>query len=130
VMLDYSQENFSAKEKIMILFKEYDTLRAEAISRSGGGYQVIAIFAGLIAAILAWGATHPPVATFWAAVGTLILAAIFSAFLVLRDIYAIARRVAEIERAINHLAGDQELLIWESKRGSAASGLLLRRRYL
>jgi len=126
-MLDYSHEKFSDKEKIMILFKEYDTLRTEVISRSGGGYQVIAIFAGLIAAILAWGATHPPVATFWAAVGTLFAAAIFTAFIVFRDIYVIAGRVAEIEKKINHLAGEQELLIWESKRGSATSGLLLRR---
>lgn len=126
-MLDYSKEKFSDKEKIMILFKEYDTLRAEVISRASGGYQVIAIFAGLIAAVLAWGATHPPVPRFWGAVGTLIAAAIFIAVIVLRDIYVIARRVAEIEKMINHLAGDHELLIWESKRGSATSGLLFRR---
>lgn len=125
-MFDYSQAKFSDKEKIMILFKEYDTLRAEVISRSSGGYQVIAIFGGLFAALLAWGATHPPIAVFWAAVLTLAVGVIFAAFTVFRDIYVIARRLAEIEKTINHLAGDQQLLIWESNRGSAASGLVRR----
>jgi hypothetical protein len=44
-MFNYLEEAFSPKEKVAILFKEYDTLRTEIIGRTAGGYQLIAILA-------------------------------------------------------------------------------------
>jgi hypothetical protein len=125
-MFNYATEAFSAKEKIEILFKEYDTLRAEIINRASGGNQVVAILAGLFGASLAWRATHPPDRIFWTAIAVLFCTGVFLMATAYRDINLVARRLAVIERTINKLSGD-DLLAWESRFGSMAGGWVARK---
>ena len=126
-MFDYASDSFSVKEKIEILFKEYDTLRAEIINRAGWGNQAVAIVAGLFAAILAWGATRPPAGAFWGAVAVVVVTSAGLLIITYRDINLVSRRIAEIESRINRLSGGDDLLGWESRLGSAASGWIMRR---
>jgi hypothetical protein len=125
-MFDYAVETFSAKEKIGILFKEYDTLRTEIIGRAAGGYQLIAITAVIFAAVLGWRASREPDWIFWAGIGLVIATAVFFSWWTRRDINIIARRIRDIEKKINELSGET-LLIWESELGSMAGGWLKRR---
>ncbi len=53
------------EQKIEILFKEYDTLRAEIISRTNNMCQLITIGAAWGVALLAWIGGHRPDRTFW-----------------------------------------------------------------
>lgn len=114
----------SAKDWIPILFKEYDTLRAEILARVNNSYQLHAVASGLIGLtlsnLLAKGAD-----------GKLILAAVttFAApwFLLWLSIHRMirrcARRLQEIEGRINELAG-ADLLRWESHWGLRGRGYL------
>lgn len=124
-MFNYSEETFSPKERIAILFKEYDTLRTEIIGRTAGGYQLIAILAVIFTAILAWRSSHGPDDIFWVAIGVFIVAAVLFSWWAHRDINLIARRIREIELAINSLCGDT-LLIWETTMGGMAGGWVRR----
>lgn len=134
-MLDAAQI-LSAKEQIEILLKEYDTLRAEIIARTTGGYQVISIGAVLFTALLTVVATrtHPAgeVGTkllrstlFWVALGALVVFAGVSMSFTYRDINLIAGRIQQIEQKVNRLAG-VDLLEWESKWGGSKTGWFLR----
>ena len=124
-MFNHSVETFSPKEKIEILFKEYDTLRAEIIGRTAGGYQLIAILAIIFAAILGWRSPHGPDQMFWVAIGVLVGSAIVFGWWAHRDINMIARRISDIELQINEFSG-QTLLIWETQLGGMAGGWALR----
>jgi hypothetical protein len=124
-MFNFSTEEFSRKEKAIILFKEYDTLRAEIIGRTAGGFQLIAILGAVLAAILVLASSSGVDVVFWVAVGVFIISAIAFSWWARRDINLIARRVAEIELEINRLCNDT-LLIWETECGGAAGGWLRR----
>jgi hypothetical protein len=126
-MLNYSTENFSNKEYIAILFKEYDTLRAELISRTVGGFQLISIIAVLSTALLAWGGSHPGSKVLWGGIGVLCVAAGLFFYIAYRDTNLLARRIREIESEINGLAGDRELLKWETHFGASVTGWIIRR---
>src|ERR1039457_6946031 len=125
-MFNYLEEAFSPKEKVAILFKEYDTLRTEIIGRTAGGYQLIAILAIVFGAILGWRSSHGSDAVFWVALGVFFGAALVFWWWARRDINMIARRIRDIELNINRLCGDT-LLIWETSMGGMAGGWLLRR---
>jgi hypothetical protein len=54
-MFDLTKPEFTAKERVLILFKEYDSLREEIIRRSDSHNRFITVVGGVIAATLAVG---------------------------------------------------------------------------
>jgi hypothetical protein len=110
-----------------ILFKEYDTLRAEILERQRGAFQ-LTLIAG---AAFAWFATHMIDSwskygrtgkTIWV-IGGLILLAFFArlANQAMHDAKQISKRLIEIEKKINKIAGEK-LLEWETEWSWTAKG--------
>jgi hypothetical protein len=126
-MPDCSVDSLSNHECIQIIFKEYDTLRAEIIARTTGGFQLISIIALLSSALLAWAGSHSASKVLWVGVGVLCAASALFFYVAHRDVNMLASRVKEIEAEINHLAGDIELLKWETHSGAAVTGWIRRR---
>jgi hypothetical protein len=133
-MLNLSDKEFSKKEMIGILLKEYDALRAEILSRSNSHHQLVGITATLIAATLAFGAArvdfdrgflNANVAVIVAVVISLIAAAMLAAHIAASNTTALGRHIATLEEKINKLAG-AELLSWESCHGAGTQGWLTR----
>jgi hypothetical protein len=114
-------------EAIAILFKEYDTLRAEILNRTNNGYQLIGIGAALGAGLLTWFGAHGVDRMFWISGASFVL--VFAAFTwaMHRDISFAAGRLRQLESEINRLAG-AELLQWETRWGGATSGWIKRKR--
>ena len=101
------------QEKIQILLKEYDTLRAEALQRIGHRFA----FLSLAGAVGGYSFFVTPSLS-----GYQILVLILSAFVLLglwfylgNLIARCAIRIAEIEEEINAMAG-QKLLKWQHER--------------
>ena len=109
-------EEFGPQEQVNVLLKEYDTLRAEIIARTNNCYQLCAA----AAAALAWLTGRANEWTLWALYAFLFLISAGVAFALYRDINALCSRVSTIERGINHLSGDKELLEWETRWGGGS----------
>jgi hypothetical protein len=107
------------KDKVQILFKEYDALRAQILARTSNSYQLWAIGA----AIITWLLSRPVNSMFWILLTPFVV--IFSLFswTARRDINKAAERLRELEREINDLAS-ADLLQWELRWGSAVTGYL------
>lgn len=101
----------SDKDKIEILLKEYDTLRAEMLQRFDNRFQFIVIIGAIGAYAFLKGKKLP-----WNQVLIVIFASV-SVIVIWFWIGYIAatqsRRISEIEKQVNKLAG-QELMQWES----------------
>jgi hypothetical protein len=110
-------------DHVEILFKEYDTLRAEIIARQSGGFQLV-IIGG---AVFTWFGQRATGQKFWIGMATLVIVSCFLVFRAVQDINLIAKRVGEIEQEINRLAG-ATLLKWESRLGSQRTGWIIRRK--
>ncbi|MBV9762834.1 MAG: hypothetical protein JO340_19905 [Acidobacteriaceae bacterium] len=102
-------------EPIQVLFKEYETLRTEVISRISHWYQL----AGVAAVVAGWMLTHQTAnyILYWSLLG---VATIVFAVLLRRDIHICSLRLRQLESEINSLAG-QELLKWHTHYGASAS---------
>ena len=107
----------SACEKISILEREYDTLRAEVISRTSNCYQLVAA-GGAGAAFLM---NLPANLALWTSAAILAIAFLGLFWALYRDINGLAHRISQIEQRINFLAGD-DLLEWETLWGGGANG--------
>lgn len=113
-MFDHSSIAFSDKEKITILFKEYDTLRSEIAGRAADKNQLMAIGVAFCCGVFAWGATHPPHWLLWVALSIAAGAFTNMTRVSYRDICFISDRIAVLEETINLLCG-ADLLLWESR---------------
>lgn len=107
------------KEKIQILLAEYNSLRAEALSRGGTAYQILAIAAGA----LSWLLSQTPDIKFALICAVLSFALGFAAFVCILDVRNACSRTRELEAEINKRAG-QKLLLWESERGGMLGRML------
>jgi hypothetical protein len=101
--------------KIQVLLAEYATLRQEIVSRTGTRFALLGLLLGLSTFVVV---PREGVAIFQYTVGVLVL------FILLLVWWRLAwlikqctRRVAEIERKINGIVGE-ELLVWESRIAS------------
>jgi hypothetical protein len=103
------------KEKIQILLAEYNTLRAEILTRTSNGFQVVAVAVALIALLLQKKELDHQ---FWIAVGIFVFGAVVCGWITVSAIGGAARRIVVIEKAVNSLAGDT-LLVWETIHGEA-----------
>ena len=113
---------------VEVLFKEYDTLRAEIISRTNNAVQLGTAFAALGFGILTWSVSRSNITTLQGIItlGGVILAlsvvyVILNQWLIQLDINNAAARLRELESEINALCG-LELLKWETHWGGAVTG--------
>ena len=98
-------DTITANDKIGILMKEYDTLRAEIIARTSGGFQLIAIGAGVFAlSIQRQGSI-----AFWVFLGCATAGLLGFTHVLFRDGRMCAERIREIEAQVNKLANDDLL---------------------
>ncbi len=125
-MTEAGADELGAMERIEILPHEYDCLRAEILNRTTQGFQVVAISAvvltlffvdslGLIGRLIAVSISAPVVA--------------IGSWFILRDIGKASERLRELEADINRRAGE-DLLVWETRWGSAVTGFWGRARPL
>jgi hypothetical protein len=103
------------KEMADILLAEYSTLRDELLQRNTVLNQTFAIGSAVVAAALSL--LSSPI---WA-VGLILILVLpapltFFALMLQYDTEQAARRLREIESAVNELAG-KELLVWETRNG-------------
>jgi hypothetical protein len=124
-MAEINEKTLDSKDKIQILLKEYDTLRAEIIARTNHGFQLT----GLGGAVLMWLVSRPDDARFWVLVATFLMVFGYMGWITFRDISKAAGRIRQIEAKVNKLAGD-ELLEWETLWGGAVAGYLMSSRPL
>lgn len=118
--------SISQEEKIKILLQEYATLRQEIIARISHGYQIMSVGTVLFAWIFITKTQGIP---FWLAFVIALIIFLFAVWFILRDINKAAERIRELETEINSRAGE-ELLVWESRWGSAVTGFWGRARPL
>jgi hypothetical protein len=114
-------------DHVEVLFKEYDTLRTEIISRTSNAHQLATVFAVLWVGVFSWlvsriGITPRGIA---ALVGvTVAFVAVLAAvnrWVIQLDISNAAARIRELEAEINRLCG-AELLKWETHWGGGRYG--------
>ena len=116
-------------ERINILLKEYDTLRAEILQRTNAGFALVGVevaaFTWLLTQCLTRGLR------WWQWLILFLLALVFGCAawkgqqFINVQIRRCAVRIWRIERWINYLAGDH-LLEWETRWGMGATGHHLR----
>src|SRR5260221_12421050 len=100
-------------DHIAILFKEYDTLRTESISRLNHSYQVL----GIATVTLTWILSHPIDRMFFISLGALLAATVGLSWKIRRDLGRLSARLRELEIHINALASES-LLEWELNHSS------------
>jgi hypothetical protein len=105
--------------KIDILFKEYDSLRAEIRARADNQLAIL----GFTGPSLTWLLSRDIGLKFWIMLAVLVPAVIFMHWCILRAMERCAYWLKEIEATINSLAG-AHLLEWESTWGAIANGYL------
>jgi hypothetical protein len=110
------------QERVTILLKEYDGLRAEVTARTGFGFQIVNF--GIVAFIFLMTRVSSPDAVFWVSLVLALIVIGVAAYFDLRDIRRASRRIGEIELDINARAGE-DLLIWENLYSPAATGFLV-----
>lgn len=105
------------RQKIDILFREWDSLREEIIHRTNNGFALLGV-AGLV---LTWLLSRNYDLKFWLMLGSFATIAFGAAKFCFVQIRRCGIRKHEIEQQINSLAGD-ELLVWEDRWGYAKTG--------
>jgi hypothetical protein len=102
----------TTEKRIDILLKEYDTLRTEILQAIKMRFSFIGFF-GVVSAYFIFNAEPFPYYKYLLLIsGFLFLLALWMSFG--RIITGCSKRIAEIEKMINNMAG-KELLVWETK---------------
>jgi len=122
-MFDLTKPEFSTKERVLILFKEYDSLREEIIRRTDSHNRFITVVGVVIAATLAFGTMrinfengfqNPNIYVLIGVIAVLILGALIAARAVWRQIRRLRQRVVDLGKQIDILVGGNPLLDRES----------------
>ena len=121
-MFDLTKPEFSTKERVLILFKEYDSLREEIIRRTDSHNRFITVV-GVVIAAIAFGTTrinfenglqNPNIYVLIGVIAVLILGALIAARAVWRQIRRLRQRVVDLGKQIDILVGGNPLLDRES----------------
>jgi hypothetical protein len=122
-MFDLTKPEFSTKERVLILFKEYDSLREEIIRRTDSHNRFITVVGVVIAGTLAFGTMrinfengfqNPNIYALIGVIAALILAALIAARAVGRHTRGLRQRVVDLGKQIDILVGGNPLLDRES----------------
>lgn len=111
------------EQRLEVLFKEYDTLRTEIISRMGHMFQIIGFGAALVAVFLPWVWSRSTDVHYWVVVPFIAIVCFGLWAMVHIEIANAAARIREIELEVNTIAG-HDLLRWETRRGRARNWLV------
>lgn len=114
-------------DNIEILFKEYDTLRAEIIARTTSGYQILGTGAVLSGPLIALIGSRGFGRMFWVSLSLFVVFFYIVSFTFRRDITRMAARLTALESDINRLAGT-ELLKWETHYGVLKTGWIIKKK--
>jgi hypothetical protein len=117
-MTETSDKPFSSQEKVQILLQEYNTLRQEIIQRTNQGFQIYGV--GAVFFVLLMGRSSYD-QKFWIMLCIALIALLIASKISISGIGKAAKRLWELENAINGLAGE-DLLVWEGQRGGFANG--------
>jgi hypothetical protein len=118
-MFNLTTPEFSKKERVLILLKEYDSLREEIIRRTDSRDRFITVAGAVIAATLAFGATrinyengfqNPNNYVLIGVIAVLILGASIAARALWRPTRRLRQRVVDLEKQIDTLVGGDPLL--------------------
>jgi hypothetical protein len=104
-------------DRINILLEEYKTLRAEIISRTTNGYQLLAFGAALPAALFALVGPARSACQIRIGLGIIVLVVLCLCFAMYQAIFRAADWLIKVEAAINLKAGEV-LLTWETHGGA------------
>jgi hypothetical protein len=111
----------TAKDRTQVLCHEYDTLRTEAIHRTNNMYQFLTV----AAALLVWLASNARLSLGFCSLFLFFFLIVFSFGLIIyHDVERIGRRLRQLERQINDLAGEP-LLKWETYWSRAVTGWVI-----
>lgn len=122
-MFDLTKPEFSTKERVLILFKEYDSLREEIIRRTDSHNRFITAVAVVIAATLAFGTMrinfengfqNPNIYVLIGVIAVMILGALIAGRAVWRHTRRLRQRVVDLGKRIDTLVGGNPLLDRES----------------
>lgn len=122
-MFDLTKPEFSTKERVLILFKEYNSLREEIIRRTDSHNQFITVVGVVIAATLAFGTMrinfengfqNPNIYVLIGVIAVLILGALIAARAVWRHTRGLRQQVVDLGKQIDILVGGNPLLDRES----------------
>ena len=122
-MFDLTKPEFSTKERVLILFKEYDSLREEIIRRTDSHNRFITVVGVVIVATLAFGTMrinfengfqNPNIYVLIGVIAVLILGALIAARAVWRHTRGLRQRVVDLGKQIDILVGGNPLLDRES----------------
>jgi hypothetical protein len=122
-MFDLTKPEFSTKERVLILFKEYDSLREEIIRRTDSHNRFITVVGVVIAATLAFGTMrinfengfqNPNIYVLIGVIAVMILGALMAARAVWRHTRRLRQRVVDLGKQIDILVGGNPLLDRES----------------
>ena len=122
-MFDLTKPEFSTKERVLILFKEYDSLREEIIRRTDSHNRFIMVVGVVIAVTLAFGTMrinfengfqNPNIYVLIGVIAVLILGALIAARAVWRHTRGLRQRVVDLGKQIDILVGGNPLLDRES----------------
>jgi hypothetical protein len=122
-MFDMTKPEFSTKERVLILFKEYDSLREEIIRRTDSHHRYITVVGVVIAGTLAFGTArinfengfqNPNIYVLIGVIAVMILGALIAARAVWRQIRRLRQRVVDLGKQIDILVGGNPLLDRES----------------
>jgi hypothetical protein len=122
-MFDLTKPEFSTKERVLILFKEYDSLREEIIRRTDSHNRFITVVGVVIAVTLAFGTMrinfengfqNPNIYVLIGVIAVLILGASIAARALWRHTRGLRQRVVDLGKQIDILVGGNPLLDRES----------------
>ena len=122
-MFDLTRPEFSTKERVLILFKEYDSLLEEIIRRTDSHNRFITVVGVVIAVTLAFGTMrinfengfqNPNIYVLIGVIAVLILGALIAARAVWRHTQGLRQRVVDLGKQIDILVGGNPLLDRES----------------
>jgi hypothetical protein len=130
-MVGDSSDGKIKPESVQILLHEYDTLRQEILQKTSNIYQIIAIIAAVLVAVLNWFGSNdanvihiiPPSPLYLYSLFVAELGLAYAWAIIGRDIWKAAARVKEIEKSIDDATGEWYLLRWERLWGGSERGI-------
>lgn len=119
--MDNGTALFSEKEEIELYMKEYESLRAEIISRIGNNSRMVSLTATAALALVGFLGTQRFSFYLIYCFEFVLFVPVFFGGLAFANITRAARRVAEIEIEVNKRVG-RDILVWESQRAVVSPG--------
>jgi hypothetical protein len=117
-MFEGRDEPLGRKDRINILLKEYDSLRADIVLRTNNLFTLMGISGAALIGLLSLRLGY----SLWPPLLTLAGVSLLIWWVITQNIRRAASRLVSIEEHVNRLAGGEALLVWETHWGGAKIG--------